>query len=345
MACFHPLKGFVIGKTKDGKNVLKVVPGRVDHLEMRNGNWLLVSNGFRSPYSERYISDSVLLPCGRCIGCRLEYSRRWADRLMLERGYHNRACFITLTYDPKEEARLQKLGVDPDTGELINSLSLCKRDFQLFMKRLRKHFDHVQIRFFACGEYGPKTLRPHYHAILFGVDFAEDVYSLKQKGPCGDQYFSSPTLEKLWPYGFVSIGECSYESCAYVARYVTKKYKGEAAEFYSARNIEEPFCLMSRKPGIASQYYEDHAEELLDKNQISIATDRGAKNIQVPKFYDSRFELDFPEQYVIMKERRKEAAINAMDRKLSLTDLDMFEYLENEERKTTARIKSLVRSV
>lgn len=102
---------------------------------------------------------------------------------------------------------------------------------------------------------------------------------------------------------------------------------------------------MSRRPGIASQYYEDHASDLLDKSQISIATDRGAKNIQIPKFYDTRFELDFPEQFAILKERRKAAAENSMAAKLAKTDLNMLEYLENEERKTAKKISSLKRSI
>lgn len=150
---------------------------------------------------------SLSLPCGQCIGCRLEYSRQWAIRCMHESTLHDQSCFITLTYSDDNL---------PEHGTLI------LRDFQLFMKRLRFEFSNVKIRFYHCGEYGEKFGRPHYHALLFGIDFEADrtLYSQSKQG---SKLYVSDTLNKLWNKGFATIGNITFESAAYVARYVVKK--------------------------------------------------------------------------------------------------------------------------
>ena len=153
---------------------------------------------------------AVYVPCGRCIGCRLEFSRQWAVRSVHESKLHKNNTFITLTYS---DENLPKGG------------TLVKSDFQKFMKRLRKHINakqpDIQIKYLMCGEYGSDSNRPHYHAILFNYDF-------KDKKPClqltDNGQFESPLLNKLWPFGFASIGEVNFESCAYVARYCVKKF-------------------------------------------------------------------------------------------------------------------------
>lgn len=191
MPCFKPLDAFIskhyhpdTGK----RSILFGVPGNV------------------------MAFDSVKLPCGQCVGCRLERSRQWALRCMHESKLHDRNCFITLTYD---EAHLP-----PDRG-------LHYRDFQLFMKRLRKRFGD-NIRFYMCGEYGEKVGRPHFHACLFGHDF--DDKKLWSTTPAKSKLYRSESLEELWPNGFSSVGDVTFESAAYVARYITKKITGEAAE-------------------------------------------------------------------------------------------------------------------
>jgi len=132
--------------------------------------------GFRSEIGFK----QFVLPCGRCIGCRLERSRQWAVRMMHEASLHQDNCFITLTYDNEH---------------LPKNASLVKRDFQLFMKRLRKAYPAVRIRFFHCGEYGEQYGRPHYHAILFGFDFP-DKYFLGKRNQF--PVWRSASLERLW---------------------------------------------------------------------------------------------------------------------------------------------------
>lgn len=154
------------------------------------------------------------VPCGRCVGCRLERSRQWALRCIHEARMHKQNCFITLTYNDEN---------------LPADKSLHYEDFQKFMKRLRRKFGEG-VRFYMCGEYGENLGRPHFHACLFGVDFADK--KLWRKSPSGAFLYRSATLEQLWPFGYSSIGDVTFETAAYVARYIMKKITGEAAELH-----------------------------------------------------------------------------------------------------------------
>ena len=135
------------------------------------------------------------VPCGQCIGCRLDRARSWSVRMMHEAQLVDEKCFITLTYDDEHL---------PADG------SLRKSDFQKFMKRLRKEYSDRRISYFMCGEYGEENHRPHYHAVLFGVDF-EDVQVLRKRhrGKLGR---TSAILGRLWGLGFSSVGSVTTES-------------------------------------------------------------------------------------------------------------------------------------
>lgn len=160
------------------------------------------------------VSPDLTLPCGQCIGCRLERSRQWAVRCVHEASLHKRNCFITLTYN---------------NDHLPEDRGLHYDHFQLFMKRLRKKYGEG-IRFYMCGEYGEKLGRPHFHACLFNHDFSDKTPWKTTE--TGFKLFRSKELEELWPYGYSSVGAVSFESAAYVARYIMKKVNGEAAEMH-----------------------------------------------------------------------------------------------------------------
>ena len=138
----------------------------------------------------------VSVPCGRCTGCRLEYSRQWAIRCVHEAQMHEHNAFITLTFDKEH---------------LPDDHSIRKEHLQKFFKRLRKRIG-VDIRYFACGEYGSRNNRPHYHAIIFGYDFPDKYLHTKTRN--GDLLFRSPTLEKAWKFGYSLIGHVTFESAA-----------------------------------------------------------------------------------------------------------------------------------
>lgn len=198
--------------------------------------------------------EAIELPCGQCVGCRLQRARDWAVRCVHESQLHDQNSYITLTYDDLHV---------PDGHSLRYS------DFQSFMRRLRLHVRREdrklkrtprRVRFFMSGEYGDDKSRPHFHALLFGYDFPEQVVCAK-KG--GHELFRSPLLERLWPFGFSSIGRVTFESAAYVARYVMKKVTGDLARDHY--RVVDPatgeiidrvpeFCHMSLKPGIGGPW-------------------------------------------------------------------------------------------
>lgn len=217
---------------------------------------------FRKDQSETGIG--IKIPCGRCTGCRLEHSRQWAVRCMHEKRLHSASCFVTLTYD---------------NDHLPANGSLVKRDLQLFMKRYRKIAGNG-IRFFACGEYGEKTNRPHYHLLLLNSDFDD-----KRLISRGSEYslYASALLSSLWPAGQHALGDVSFESAAYVARYCMKKITGPgAAAHYNGR--EKEFIVMSRRPGLGTGYFDCYQSEILSHDTIIVNGVPAA----LPRFYDNK---------------------------------------------------------
>lgn len=322
---------------------------------MIRGVWTPTHMSMRSSLATRVVRDWIEIPCGKCTGCRLDYSRQWAYRCMLELEYHDESHFVTLTYNDNH-VPYSAYG-DPESGEAIDALTLQKRDLQLFMKRLRKSFSDDRIRFYACGEYGSTTFRPHYHGILFGLHLDDLVPC--GCSPAGFPYYTSEKLQRVWsiyhpatksrsawydPIGFVSVGDVTVESCAYVARYIMKKQKGDDAVFYDFHNIEPEFTLMSRKPGIGRQWYDDHPD-LYDFEYINLKTDKGGLKFRPPRYYDKLFDVDDPERMKQIKEIRKRAAENASAAKLRKTTLSYSELLCIEERKKQETIKKLKRCI
>lgn len=334
MPCYHPLKAVPSGLTEKGKTNYRFLS---DSFLME----FKIRNGYDFPSSA-----IQLLPCGQCLGCRLEYSRQWANRCMLELQYHDSSYFVTLTYDDEHVPRAWYS--DKETGEAFQSLTLVKRDFQLFMKRLRKRFSDDHIRFFMSGEYGGTTFRPHYHAIVFGLHL--DDLRLYKKSPQGFSYYNSPSLQACWsdkegnPLGFAVVAEVTWETCAYTARYVMKKLNGKEAQFYADFNIQPEFTLMSRKPGIARRYYDDHPD-IYDHEYINVATEKGGRKFRPPRYYDQLFDLENPERMQEIKSIRQKMAIAAQDAKLQRTTLCSDELLAVEERAKENQIKSLRRSL
>lgn len=352
MGCFHPLKRWIIAiHPYTGKQLAKVTSYDVEQVivtDIKKGastldDFTLYMTRDNSPVpivGQRLRPQEI--PCGKCAGCRMDYARQWADRCMLELQYHDSAYFCTFTYD---DQHLPLSGyVDDDTGEWLPSATLFKRDFQLFMMRLRKKFG-AGIRFFAAGEYGTTTFRPHYHAIIFGLKL-DDLATWRRAIDSGIQdnfcYRTSPTLEKIWGQGFVCVADVTWETCAYTARYVMKKLKGPAAQFYSDFNIAPPFTLMSRKPGIAAQYYLDHPD-CMEYDSINISTPTGGRKIRPPRYYQSLYEVDQPMAAAGLKLTRKKMAESVRKLKLEQTGLSYLEMLAVQENALEERIKALKR--
>lgn len=196
---------------------------------------------------------------------------------MHEASLHDVNCVVTLTYD---EAH-----VPPDG-------SLVKRAFPDFIRRLRKR-GH-KARYFHCGEYGDLG-RPHYHGALFGFDFRDKVPCEPSKS--GAAQWVSPFLEELWPAGICKVGALNFESAAYIARYVTKKVTGRAAEGHYARvddstgemfQIEPEFATMSRRPGLAHGWFDRFESDVYPADEVIV---RG-RSCKPPRYYDKKLSED-----------------------------------------------------
>lgn len=340
--CKHPLKGFQIGFTENGKPNYKIVPYKVDHLEYFKGEWRSCYESFVSPFSERTSMNPVDIPCGKCIDCRLKYSREWANRCMLELLYHDpeECWFLTLTYD---DDHLPLIGsekhafIDNDIfpGTLVLS------DLQRFMKRLRDHVwrDYGKtLRFFACGEYGTLTHRPHFHLIVYSLPLPDKKLFAFSKH--GFPLYQSEYLSSIWTNGFVNFGRVSWETCAYTARYCLKKSTGIKPGDYKVLGVLPEFVTMSRRPGIASQYFEDHKDKIYEFDEIIL--DNG-NVIKPPKSFDRKYAELYPDVMEQIKEQRKEVAKWNKNFKLLQTDLDYESMLEVEEAVLERRMKALVR--
>ena len=259
---------------------------------------------FTPPSTDRW--NAIQVPCGQCIGCRLDKSRDWAIRCVHEAKLHDRNCFITLTFN--DEAL-------KDRGHS----SVAVRDMQLFLKRLRKK-SSVKIRVFYCGEYGDILGRPHYHACLFNWDF-EDKKRWRKNGR-GDVIYRSELLAQLWPFGFSSVGALTWESAAYVARYLIKKQVGKAARNgcsmstavlnYRTGRIEprsQEFARMSRggrtpqgeNQGGIGRLWADRYQK--DWYRIDGCVHEG-RRLRLPRYYDSRYELVDREHLEEVKAKR-----------------------------------------
>ncbi len=267
MACYYPLDGWR-SRTVNASGKRSIV------FELKYG----------------FLDMPVTVPCGRCVGCKLEKSRQWAMRCMHEASLYEENCFVSLTYD---EEHL------PPGG------SLDKSAFQKFMKRLRKKYDSQRIRFYHAGEYGDTFGRPHYHCILFGFDFSDKVGVGVRNG---FPVWRSASLEALWSFGISEIGSVTFESAAYVARYITKKITGDKAdEYYGGRQPE--YATMSRggrgkgSGGIGKEWFEKFKCEVYAADSVIV---RG-KEVKPPRFYDGCFELNDPEQMRAVKRARKMA--------------------------------------
>jgi hypothetical protein len=303
MACYHPL---VAWRLDGGIDRSKEVNGRVP--------WPLTFSR-----SKGVPGTELKIPCGNCVGCRLAYSRRWATRCVHEASCHSANCFITLTFNNENL---------PATG------SIDVRDVQLFIKRLRKDISPLKIRYAACGEYGTLLSRPHYHLLIFGYDFPDKRPFQKHKG---NIYFRSAQLERLWPFGYSSIGSLTFESAAYTARYIMKKQKGvdyDNKVYYDGRRPE--FFVCSRRPGLGLFWIAKYHRQVAENGFIVI---RNGVRVGVPRYYLDFLLMNYPDEYAIFEKNRKRLIHNF---KLQLIEKGAMIY--EDEILQNIKAESLIRS-
>ncbi len=277
MPCYSPLKGYV--NLQGGGMVFK---------------------------REKWAGSAVDVACGQCIGCRIDKSREWAARIVHEAQMHEENCFITLTFRQKANCTPEQLAkgqYEPENG------SLRKEDFQKFMKRLRKSISPQKVRYYHCGEYGENTERGHHHAILFGY-IPQDLTVFKEMED--GALFLSESVERVWGNGFVTVGEVSFQSAAYVSRYCMKKVTGKLAQDHYLRcdedgvayYLEPEYSTMSRKPGIGRSWYEKFKEDVWPSDEVPVPG-RGVFK-KVPGYYQKCLEEEDPDLLEVIKRRRQE---------------------------------------
>lgn len=291
MPCFHPLQGFRSRKRNP------------------SGKRSIVFNPI-----EGFIDLPVFVPCNQCIGCRFKYSRSWAVRCVHEASLYKNNCFLTLTYSDENL---------PEFGSLV------RKHPQDFLKRLRRKYG-VGIRFFGCGEYGDQNERPHYHILLFNHDFPDKRKWKKSRNTKAVNFlYVSEELNKLWPFGHAYIGSVSFESAAYVARYVVKKLnvskassEGDRAAYYSKHFIGfnpstgeylgeriPEFPMMSRNPGVAYAWFKQFYKDCYPSDFVTLK----GKKFSLPRYYDNMFEMDFPKEYSKVRAKRLKAALDFIE--------------------------------
>jgi len=270
MACYHPLRGY----------------------RTASGSW---QSG--KPNSTGL---EMTVPCGRCVGCRLDRARQWGVRMMHEAQMHDDNSFLTLTYSDENL---------PPWGNL-DKLAVPK-----FIRRLRKQ--GLSVRYFYCGEYGDENLRPHYHVCLFGHGFPDRYPSGLSKS--GSVLYRSDFLDSMWRHGLCDIGELTFESAAYVARYTTKKLNRGRDEESHRRfkeryeridvgtgeifEVEPEFASMSRNPGIGASWFEKFSDDVYPSDEV---VTRG-KVAKPPRFYDERLRSRDPEAFEQLRKSRRVA--------------------------------------
>lgn len=263
MPCSHPQHGFV----------------------GRNGQF--VTSKKASP-----TGAPMSVPCSKCQQCRAARAADWATRIMHEAQMHKASCFITLTYDDEH---------------LPGDYSVNNRHVQLFMKRLRQYFARqgffALIRFVCGAEYGdddgvngPGKGRPHYHIILFGVDFLHDRQWWTTRR--GNHVYKSATLDRLWGMGMCEIGSLTVKSAGYLARYTFKKMYGALADTHYQRVhpstgapvvVEREFMHASNRPGIGAKWFDKFESDVFPGDFVIM----DGRKRPVPQYYSRKLKGRF----------------------------------------------------
>lgn len=280
------------------------------------------------------------VPCGKCIECRLEKSRQWANRIMIECRDRslNECWFLTVTYAPEHIPH--NITVNTETGEEIEGLTLDKKDISNFMKRLRRnreyHHKETGIKFYLCGEYGSKTQRPHYHIAIMGLHLDPEKDLKFYKDTSAGRLWKWEEGSEIWGKGFVVVGRLEWDSAAYVARYIMKKQLGpEAEQYYQSRGQIPEFVQMSRRPGIGREYYDKHKQEIYEHDSILVKKGGMVLQAKPPKYYDNLFDVEYEDLMHKVKVKRKVCGQRAQELKNRKTS-----QTPEQQRRTTEILKA-----
>lgn len=363
MACYHPLVlvplgGFLDDDEKQARKEawqkIKKKAGADYHVKSKNRSGYQILPQSQIPYIEKLGMEYVEIPCGHCIGCKLDKSIEWANRVTMEVATSHDCYFLTLTYDD-DHLPISKESLIP---------TLKKDDFTKFIHDVRQYFKRKgydePIRFFGCGEYGSTTCRPHLHILLFNCpipDLSYDFKSISQvdgsvqisqhrSDKTGMYYMFSEVMQEIWGKGNVLIDECNWSTAAYVARYTTKKLDPSNKKddnLYNQFGIEKEFLRMSTHPGIGYQFFVENIDDIIKYDSITITNNKGASTIKLPRYFDKLLDKDNGFDLLLNKNARKMRAERKQGSLIRSTTMPLKDIREAEECKKLGTIKALSR--
>lgn len=346
--CTSPNRVF-FWNARDGTTSTKFTYGeKVDHLEFDSAGHIKLAydpNTVESCYKK--VTNYYTVGCGLCMECRLKRAKERSERMIMEtitQGTNN-CWFVTLTYNDEQLLmNCMKHNVVTLDGEIIDSLSLNKRDVQLFIKKLRKELfgnDKGDLRYVAVGEYGDKNLRPHYHIIFWNLPI-DDLKLDNELTQTGEVQYCSEWLEKKWEHGRVRISPAEAGSIAYTARYVQKKLYADEGIYYAERDIEPPFILQSK--GIGKEYLIKNKDRFLEYGKIHESFNGESVELH-PDRYFRKLNPDLED---IFKNQNEEFAIQreeSLKQKLDQISIDYDDYQRKRDLQLSDRTKSLKRDL
>lgn len=308
MTCFKPIKAW------KRKSSSLEAPAK-DYYEMK-----------KISFQKRQGMEEIQIACGKCLGCRLDHASMWATRIIMEAKHWKKNCFVTLTYNNQNLPFTEK-----------GLKTLYKKDVQDFLKRLRYYekghesWEHPingkiesPIRYFCCGEYGPKGGRPHYHMAIFNWEPNDlKFWKIENDVPM----YKSKKLQKIWGNGFVVIEELNLNTANYIARYTLKKaglsgyYREYTKEFWTSieedertgnlrtgekqywvkfhkvqkkeiKNREDEWIIMSRGAGIGLLEWLENKDKIKRNSGIFIKIKDVVKLKPIPRYFKKKWEAE-----------------------------------------------------
>lgn len=291
--------------------------------------------------------------CGKCEICKTERSKQWAVKAECEGRVWKLKTFLTLTYNGEHLPKNRKLD---------------RTHMTKFWKRLRYHVEagkfNIQqetiptnplletferrrknkkpIRYIQCGEYGPKTKRPHYHAVVF--NFKPDDLRRYSRDRRGYWLYTSKKINDIWGKGYVIIGNATTETAAYVARYCTKKYMKTEEEIIRMKNKKQLEYITASSLGfIGYPWFINHKDEIMRNNGIIMTTKKGTYLAMIPKVMRERLKREYPEWYDWYDYEKERVAKENWNLILSRTNLPEKEYILTTWKNRLAKLVKLRR--
>lgn len=352
MSCTRPMIRYETYETYKNKQ------GKISHKAkmewtQEHSTYSMIKEYAEAKIKRKDYKSYSIIPCGKCIGCILENARDKAVQLSLEQKNpeykKNEIWFITLTYE--DEYLPIHSYVDEVTGEIFSGASLQLRDLQNWIKKIRDNHSDKNIRYMAAREYGKETLRPHYHLIIFGLPLDESLFVKIGNNTNGDALWTTPELDNIkskdcWTVrrpigdrtapvyraGNVTIGEVTFQSISYVARYTMKKANKtyDSEWWYKSQGLD--IEGISQSQDLGKWYYDLHKHEIYEIDQVPVLGSNGNFS-KPPKSFDRLYKKEFPEKYEEVIKRRKEKIDVSMKQKEQQTDMTYKQMLETIELK------------